>query len=142
MPGPPPKHPTQRRRRNNKPDLLALPAEGRKGRAPKWPLPEQSDAEAKVWSEMWHTPQAAAWDRLGWTRTVARYVRFLVLSEKSDASVAMLAEVRQLEDRLGLTPMSMLRLRWEVKSDEVAAKRDEPALAPVRRIRAVDSAAS
>ena len=141
MPGPPPKHPAQRRRRNNKPDLLALPAEGRKGRAPKWPLPEQSKAEAKVWVEMWHTPQAAAWERLGWNRTVARYVRFLVEAEKPESSVALLSEVRQLEDRLGLTPMSMLRLRWEVKADEVAEKREE-FLAPVRRIRAVDTAAS
>lgn len=142
MPGSPPKHPSQRRRRNNKPDLLALPAEGRKGRAPKWPLPGQTSAESVVWSEMWHTPQAAAWDRLGWNRTVARYVRFLVQSEKPDSSVALLSEVRQLEDRLGLTPMSMLRLRWEVKTDEVAAKRDETPSAPVRRIRAVDAAAS
>lgn len=141
MPGPPPKHPTQRRRRNNKPDLLALPAEGRKGRAPKWPLTTPSKDEAAVWSEAWRTPQAAAWERLGWKRTVARYVRFLVQSEQPDATAKMLSEVRQLEDRLGLTPMSMLRLRWEVKADEVAEKREE-FLAPVRRIRAVDTAAS
>lgn len=142
MPGPPPKHPAQRRRRNNKPDLLALPAEGRKGRAPKWPLPSQTDAEAKVWTETWHTPQAAAWERLGWNRTVARYVRFLVRSEDPKSTVALLSEVRQLEDRLGLTPMSMLRLRWEVKADEVAEKRGEAAPAPTRRLRAVDPAAS
>lgn len=39
MPGPAPKHPSRRARRNNvKSEFSALPAEGRKGAAPPWPL--------------------------------------------------------------------------------------------------------
>lgn len=39
MPGPPPKHPSTRARRNDpKKDFTTLPAAGRSGAAPKWPL--------------------------------------------------------------------------------------------------------
>lgn len=31
--------------------------------------------------------------------------------------LSLMAEARQLEDRLGLTPMAMLRLRWEISDD-------------------------
>jgi hypothetical protein len=53
---------------------------------------------------------------------VARYVRLLVHAEATTRS-EVLSEVRQLEDRLGLTPLAMLRLRWEVATDEVAERR-------------------
>lgn len=141
MPGPAPKPDAQRRRRNASPQAVRLPAEGRQGATPVWPLSRPTKAEQAVWAEVWATPQAVAWERLGWTRTVARYCRFLVASEKRDATSTLLGEVRQLEDRLGLTPMSMLRLRWEIVEDEVAAQRaDRPAASgEVRqRIRAVE----
>jgi hypothetical protein len=60
-----------------------------------------------------------------------------VVAESRDTTAFQLSEVRQLEDRLGLTPMAMLRLRWEVVRDELAEAR-----APVRegrpRLRAVE----
>lgn len=139
MPGPPPKPEYLRRRRNASTQVTQLPAEGRQGSSPAWPLGRPTKAEEAVWAQLWHTPQAAAWERLGWFRTVARYCRFLVQSERKDATAAMLAEVRQMEDRLGLTPMSLLRLRWEVVEDELADARDQPAPADARRrIRAVE----
>lgn len=122
MTGPAPK-PAEQRRRRNAPlaNTLKLPSEGRGGETPRWPL--RTDAP-DVWAELWRTPQAVAWERLGWTRIVARYVQVLAEAEVS-LSPGLLGEVRQLEDRLGLTPLSMLRLRWEVTLDEVGAKRDE-----------------
>jgi hypothetical protein len=60
-----------------------------------------------------------AWGTV-WTRTVARYVRAEVASEEL-RSAALLAEVRLLEHALGLTPMSQLRLRWEIEPDEPAS---------------------
>lgn len=72
-----------------------------------------SKALAELWAEMWATPQAIAWEELGWTRVVARYCRKLLDAEKPDSSTGLLSEVRQLEDRLGLTPMAMKRLMWE-----------------------------
>lgn len=175
MPGPPPKHPDQRARRNAAPGMTMLPAVGRRGRAPAWPLvadvvmtakhglaeqkvarlefelleadnppkqraverrldaareqhailtaqlAAQRDLEKKLWRTMWATPQAAQWEKLGWTRDVAQYVRHKVLGELGVLEDAK--EARAWSDRLGLTPMSMLRLRWQVTSDEVAEQR-------------------
>jgi hypothetical protein len=101
-------------------------------------LSEIGARERKVWADLWALPQAVVWERLGWTYTVARYCRAMVISEE-EFKVAMLGEVRQMEDRLGLTPMSMLRLRWEIVSDEVKEQREGKATATVRkRLRAVD----
>lgn len=102
--------------------LVWLPASGRDGEPPIWPLTAATKAEAKVWSELWATPQACVWEELGWARVVARYTRVLIKAERPGASGAVLSEVRQMEDRLGLTPMSMLRLRWGIEPDE-----EEPA---------------
>ena len=100
---------------------MKLPASGRKGTPPKWPLPGKASAnESAAWKQVWTTPQAVAWERLGWVRPVARYVRCLVQAEEVGAPAALLGEVRQMEDRLGLSPMALLRLRWAVVADELA----------------------
>lgn len=115
-------------RRNARVGPLILPAEGRKGRPPKWPLdvPEEPGvavAEREVWKELWATPQAVQWERLGWTRVVARYARLLIGAEHLDKDC--LAEARQLEDRLGLTPKAMRLLLWQVSVDELGERREE-----------------
>lgn len=112
MPGPPPKK--NARRRNARPEWRQLPAAGRTGKPPKWPLEgRRSKALDALWVELWSAPQAVAWEELGWTRLVARYARLLLAAERSNATAALLGEVRQLEDRLGLSPMAMKRLQWE-----------------------------
>jgi hypothetical protein len=122
-------------------NTVKLPPEGRVGDAPEWPL--IGDAP-QTWLDLWVTPQAAAWERLGWTRVVARYVHILALCEDPDSiSAALLSEARQMEDRLGLTPMSMLRLRWEIAADEVAEKRSEKTATKTtarRRLKVADDA--
>lgn len=146
MPGPPPKHPSERRRRNATPPLRQLPAEGRKGRVPKWPLPPAlldstiyglvpniEEGELELWGVVWHTPQAVAWEQLGYIREVAQYVRWKVRAELGDMDAAK--EARMLADRLGLTPMSMLRLRWEIVGDGAAEDAAGPELEPVADIR-------
>ena len=188
--GPPPKPDDQRRRRNAAVAMTRLPAEGRKGAAPKWPLipdvvmsarrdlaaakvadlefelaegkpverrldaarerleilnrqlAEQKGLEASLWRDLWKLPQAVQWDRLGWLRDVAQYVRHKVLAELGDLDSAK--EARQWSDRLGLTPLAMLRLRWEVVADEVKQKREEraaPAKSARGRLRVVDPGA-
>lgn len=142
MPGPAPKPASELRRRNAPvANTVKLPPEGRAGTAPDWPL---LGDEPETWQLLWNTPQAAAWERLGWTRVVARYTHILILCEHADSmTAALLAEARQMEDRLGLTPMSMLRLRWEIAADEVAEKRTErtsPATKTRRRLKVADSA--
>lgn len=178
MPGPAPKDPSERARRNATVSMTALPAQGRTGPTPKWPLIDdlrltvqaaaintriadlqflvdddeltpakrarldqkiaaermslavveeklsrQRSLERNLWKELWRTPQAAAWEHLGWTRDVATYARLSVLAEMGD--MPALQEARMWSDRLGLTPMAMLRLRWKVSTDEVGEKRDQ-----------------
>jgi hypothetical protein len=112
MPGPAPKR--NARRRNIRPDWRTLPADGFDGTTPDWPLPERDDISDALWLELWRTPQADAWNDLGWTRVVARYAVLVLASERGEANAALLAEIRQLEDRLGLSPMAMKRLQWDV----------------------------
>lgn len=112
MPGPPPSR--NPRRRNARPDWRALPAAGRKGEAPKWPLASRVKGSVDLWRDLWSRPQAVAWDEDGQERVVARYVLLVLEAEKPDASAALLSEVRQLEDRIGLNPLAMKRLLWEV----------------------------
>lgn len=97
-----------------------LPANGRAGDPPAWPLARQNKREAQLWARIWTTPQATQWEQLGWHDSVARYVRLLALIERPKYPAIALIEVRQMEDRLGLSPLAMLRLRWAVQAEEAA----------------------
>lgn len=135
MPQPPKLDPV---RRNARVGPVTLPASGRPGEPPAWPLPGRMSAgERDAWAQLWATPQAHAWEQLGWTRTVARYCRVMVAAEKPKATAAILAQACALEDRLGLTPKSMRLLLWQVAADEVAEKREQASTGARGRIRAV-----
>lgn len=163
MPGPAPKPASQRRRRNKPAVAAKLSPAPRGRRAPTLPAADTLLAETRAWWRMvWKSPMAAHWieaDRPAVVRLahlqdlVARELRGwsdrgqigdLVRDEKRDdlvrvqlagamVSVALLAEMRQIEDRLGLTPMARKRLQWEMDdeapaaakapADEVAARR-------------------
>jgi hypothetical protein len=144
VPGPAPN--PNARRRNARPDMTALPAGGYEGDVPEWPLAgRKKPAELTLWGVLWRTPQASAWAVMGdgTTRTIARYCRLSLVAEDPKAMATIHTEVRQLEDRLGLTPMAMRRLMWDVASDEVGEKRTEGEAAkaePRRRLKAVDDA--
>ena len=118
MPGPL-QDPRARRRSRNGPPVMRLPAEGRQGSAPEWPLSEASAEELEIWSSLWRTPQSAAWPP-GWTRTAARLARMLAEAEIPEARASLLSEVRQLEAALGLSPGSMARLHWQIERTEPA----------------------
>lgn len=164
--GPAPKEPGKRARTNATVAMTMLPAEGRKGRAPAWPLDADLETETaihelkravaaikdelawattardrsaqrrkldrankslvekqamktflaknekKLWAALWKLPQAAQWEKRGWYREIALYVRHQVKGE--GGSLDDSKEARQREDRLGLNDMSMLRLRWAI----------------------------
>jgi hypothetical protein len=110
--------------------MTLLPAH-REGPPPRWPLGRPSKIESETWAELWTLPQAAAWERSQSTRVVARYCQLLLKAEFGN--VLLMPEVRMLEDRLGLSPMAMLRLRWEVAADEVDEKRQTKTATPRRR---------
>lgn len=152
MPGPAPKPEGQRRRRNAVPGTLRLPSEGRSAPPPTWPLLGRAP---RLWAELWSMPQAVAWEHLRLQRTVATYVQDSLdvaalrtqMQRTGEAPVqyaSLKSRVDRLGAELGLTPMGLLRNRWEIVADEVAEKRDETApatpSAPRRRLRVAGSA--
>lgn len=144
--GVPPKHPSQRRRRNTPEQWRRLPAEGRKGPAPAWPIGHlrPDSAEAALWKNLWRKPQAIVWAEAGSERLVARYVVHLVQVETRQPETRLLAEVRQLEQLLLLSPGALAKARMEIATDELEPLRIErektTAAAKRRRLMAVDGA--
>lgn len=122
--GPPPDPNALRRDRDSK-DWIDLPAEGRKGRAPAWPLSKQTKRETELWKKEWRRPQAVMWERNGQEVEVALYVRRLAEAEVRGAPVTLANLVRQLQEALGISLPGMARLRWRIVSDRVAEKREE-----------------
>jgi hypothetical protein len=98
-----------------------LPAEGRAGRPPKWPLDGQSEREKVLWSELWKRPQAVMWQRLDQRYEVAMFARNLARAEQPMASVELQKVVRQYLDSLGLSVAGMLRNRWRLAAPVAAA---------------------
>src|SRR6266498_887302 len=120
----PPKFDPQRGHRGRGP--VQLPAENRRDTAPDWPLAgHTSVAERERWVELWGTPQAVAWERLGrgCVHEVARYCRLAVSCDDASAPASLHAQATALADRLGLTPKAMRLLLWEITADEVAEHR-------------------
>lgn len=114
--GPPPN--PNARRRNARPAFRRLPAMGRVGEPPAWPLGGRaSKGELELWAQLWSCPQAVAWEELGCVRTVARYARITIAAERPKANAAVMSEARQLEDRLGLNPKAMRSLGWEITTE-------------------------
>ena len=139
--GPTPKNPADRVRRNKAPGLTQLPPDGYSGPIPEWPLDTCSQAELSRWNWLWRRPQAEMWANCGMEDVVARYVRnCLMLENGTGATVAaayLVSELRQQEDRLGRSPMSLLRLRWEVAPAEVVDMTEETTRRRPR-LRAID----
>lgn len=155
--------------------MTTLPAKGRSGPAPAWPLPtnatiaaavqfwtseverlevELADAETgqaranlrrslnnaerkrvefellkltseqlegELWAALWATPQATEWERARAERSVASYVRWQVQADLGDLKAT--GPALALSDRLGLTPLSLMKLRQEVeRTDEVTSR--------------------
>jgi hypothetical protein len=125
--GPPPDPGSLRsQRRGNADGWRELPAAGRTGRAPKWPLEDQVPREALLWRGMWRKPQAVAWQALGLEWEVALHVRQMARVEDGTSSAALLMELRQHAEELGLLPSGLLRNRWciaEAAKDPVQAPR-------------------
>jgi hypothetical protein len=115
MPGPAPN--PNARRRNTRLEWRRLPASGREGDPPEWPLSKPTKAEVELWRQLWASPQAVAWEAFGWVRAVARYCRATIQAEKRGAVAFLLSEVRQMEDRLGLNPKALKHLQWVIAAD-------------------------
>jgi len=56
---------------------------------------------------------------------LARLARLLDLLGEGEPSALLLAEVRHLEDRFGLSPLARRRLQWEIAQADVEPRKPE-----------------
>src|SRR5690606_942580 len=132
--GPPPDPNALRRDRpSDQATWTTLPAEGRTGEPPEWPLLDVQPREWDLWRAMWAKPQAGRWERLGQQIEVAMFVRTLAEAEQPRASVELQKVVRQYLDSLGLSVQGMLRNRWRIAPGESAEQTAGTSAAPARR---------
>jgi hypothetical protein len=137
--GPPPDPNSLRQsRQSNQAGWSTLPAEGRPGPAPEWPLVAAQPRELELWEDMWSRPQAVAWERLGQEIEVAMFCRKLAEAELPKASVELQKVVRQYLDSLGLSVQGMLRNRWRIAAAAAGPEQAAPEQAPRRRSSARD----
>lgn len=121
-----PEDPTAFRRERESGEWTILPAAGRKGFAPQWPLVERSDRENELWLKLWRKPQALMWERFGQDVEVALYVRNLTMAELPGCPVNLGTLVRQLGDSLGLSSPGLRANRWRIAPVETDAERLAP----------------
>lgn len=136
--------PNALRRERDHGEWTTLPAEGRSGEPPAWPLRGQSEREQTLWITLWAKPQALMWERFGQELEVALFVRNLSMAELPGAPVNLGTLVRQMADSLGLTTPGLRNNRWRIARDEVAERRADkaaPAASNTRdRLKSVRSA--
>lgn len=117
--GPPP-DPNSLRNHANTGEWITLPAEGRKGRTPKWPLltldeePILASREAVLWKRLWSKPQAIMWEAQGVEYELALYVRRAVEAELPGASAGLGTLVLRMADNFGITPQGMNANKWKL----------------------------
>jgi hypothetical protein len=143
--GPAPDPNALRRDRKDDAGWTILPAEGRKGSAPSWPLIDPTPRELQLWRTFWKKPQALIWERNGQEYAVALHIRTFAEAEQADAQTNLRTLVRQQAGELLLTIPAMHAARVRIATDEIAVKRDEKTeqVKPVSardRLRAINGA--
>lgn len=125
--GPAPDPNALRRARKDDAAWTTLPAEGRSGVAPEWPLTGATPRELVLWERWWRKPEALLWESDGSIDYVALTVRMFAEAEVTKASAENRKTVRMMMADLYLTRESKDRARIRVASDELAEKRESVA---------------
>lgn len=112
---------SQRSQRVDRAGWVHLPAAGREGVPPAWPLPRPTKFELQVWSDAWRKPQALMWARRGWEVQVALYVRTLRQASGAGARASTMTVLLRQEVNLGLTEDGLARNRWIIDDAPTAA---------------------
>lgn len=116
-------------RRDRKADQAGwttLPAEGRQGPPPSWPLDDvPTEREWATWTQFWAKPQAVVWERDQIVEPVAMFVRQYLEGMERKASAENRKTVRMMFADLYLTSDSLARARMRIATDEVEEKRTE-----------------
>ena len=119
------------RRERDAGEWSVLPAEGRQGATPEWPLMEQTIRESQLWEALWQKPQALMWERYGQEFDVALYVRRFAEAEQPVSPVSLSAWVKQMADSLGLTTPGLRANRWRIDRLEEAGEETAAPVTPM-----------
>lgn len=122
--GPAPDPNALARNKNTDRGWTTLPAEGRTGKAPAWPLTKNA-AQEKMWARLWRKPQAVQWEALGLEDQIAAYCRAYHESVAPSAPAGLKTAVLRMEDNLGISPAGMASHRWKIAV--ASAPADPPA---------------
>jgi len=127
MPGPIPKNPALRQRRNKAVSRATLPAEAQeRKRAPQLPRREGgwNPHTRRWWSDVWHSPMAGEYVQAD----IHGLYRLATLIDDfwDTPSTALAAEIRLEQQAFGLTPLDRRRLEWSIaQTEEATTKRQQ-----------------
>lgn len=136
MPGPPPKPAALRRRRNAVTGPVSLPTATVRDVPRLTGIDRPLKSTREWWETVWASPMAKVYLDAD-VPALARLASFIDLASRGEAASAMLSEIRQLEDRFGLSPLARRRLQWEVDASAHAVPDPEPPDDEERFLRAV-----
>lgn len=103
-----------------------LPADGREGEPPEWPLSKPSATESDLWVRLWSMPQAVVWEEQRQQLQVALYCRRFVEASAPKSSTALSTLVKQLAEDLGLSLTGMARNQWRIGDGGKAVSKTQP----------------
>lgn len=132
-------------RRKLPPGMTELPATGRRGDPPPWPLGSQTDREAEMWARFWRKPQAIIWERLHYVEIVGLFVRQFCEGESAGNSAENRKAIQTYFSVLCLTPTSLKAAGYVIADTDEESPGAEPSRPPRAssrgRLRAVPDAA-
>lgn len=112
-------------------EWIKLPASGRPGDPPAWPLPRPTLREKALWAKLWSSPQAVEWEQQQIDFEVALYVRRLSEAEVRRSPATLSTLVLRMATSLGLTGDGLRANRWLIVDDQPDA--EPAAAAPARK---------
>jgi hypothetical protein len=115
--------------------VVKLPSLPRINKPPSLPKGFSSDAEA-WWSTVWDSPMAAVYLEAD-VPALTRLASLIDQAAQGEVGAKLLGEIRQLEDRFGLSPLARRRLQWELEQANEQSSPVEPAGQEQRWLRAV-----
>lgn len=124
--GPPP-DPHALRRDSDSKEWIDLPADGRQGDPPGWPLSKATTRELLLWEQEWTRPQALMWEINGQEVEVAMFVRSLRQAEAPKAPTNLRTLVLRQMEALGLSIPGLLRNKWRIVEEGSSKPIADPA---------------
>ena len=117
MPGPLPKNPSTRQRRNKQSTAVALPPECVKGQRI-GPDTDWLPQTLAWWEDVLASPMSTQYREAD----MHALLRLAVLIDLFwiKPTVPLAAEIRQEESRFGLTPLDRMRLQWKIEDEKPA----------------------